>query len=229
MSRGRGPGRRVGAAGAAVLLAVQDADVSDRIDQTVREVLSRPPYAANPNPVERAVQWLLDRLAGLGVSESGLDVLAWVVRGIVWAVVVGVVLLVLWVVVRRLGPDALRRRGRGPATTVAVDAADRTASDWLAEARDADRRGDHRAAVRGAYRAVVAHLVVVEAVPASVGATVGAHRAALRHADVVAEVQARGFDDASDVFERVWYAGATADARDARVVLAAADDLGVGR
>ncbi len=211
------------------MLVVQDADVADRIDRSVRDVLSRPPYAEEPNPLDRLVQWVLDRLGDVGLSDGVLGVLAWVVRGLVWAVVVAVVVVVLWLVLRRVGLGAFRRAGRDDGPTTSVGSVDRSAADWLARARAAEDRGDHREAVRAAYRAVVVHLVALEAVPAMAGATVGDHRSALRHSDVVAVMEAHGFDAASDVFERVWYADEPAGADDARTVLAAADDLGIGR
>jgi hypothetical protein len=208
-------------------LVVQDADRADRIDELTREILDAPPYAMEPGLLDRFVEWLTGRVPdALG---SGLaDVLGLVVRGVVWVAVAALLLGAAWIVVRRIRPEAFRRGPDGPPPTTTVQRVERSARDWLDHARTARDAGRHRDAVRAAYRAVVVHLVELEAVPATAGATVGAHRAALRRGGVVAELQARGFDRASEVFERVWYADGEADAADVDVVLAAADGLGVG-
>lgn len=212
---------------AAVVVAVQNVGLADRIDDAVRDILANPPYLDEPNIFERALQWLAERLGGAIGGPAG-SLLASVIQGIVWVAVIAVLGFVAWLVVRRIGTGAFTARGRVPATTTTVGLVDRSAADWLAEARIAAAEGRRRDAVRAAYRAVVAHLVIREAVPAMAGATVGTHRAALRRSEVVAEMQARGFDRASDVFERVWYADDEASDEDVAVVLAAADDLGVG-
>lgn len=217
----------VASSAAAVLVAVQDTELADRIDDAVRDVLSNPPYLDEPNLFERAFQWLAERL-GMTVGGPGGSLLATILQGIVWVTLIAVLGFVAWLVARRIGTGAFTARGRAAATTTTVGRVDRSAADWLAAARRAAVAGHHRDAVRAAYRAVVAHLVAQEAVPAMAGATVGAHRAAVRRGDVVAEMQALGFDRASDVFERVWYADDEATGTDVEVVLAAADDLGVG-
>jgi len=219
--------RSVVSSAAAVVVAVQDAGLADRIDDAVRDILADPPYLDEPNIIERAIQWLAERLGGV-IGGPGGSVLASVLQGIVWVSVIALLGFVAWLVARRIGTGAFTTRGGAPATTITVGGVDRSAADWLSEARSAATDGRNRDAVRAAYRAVVSHLVVREAVPAMAGATVGTHRAALRRGEVVAEMQARGFDRASDVFERVWYADDEATTDDVAVVLAAADNLGVG-
>lgn len=210
---------------APLLGLLQDVDRADRIDEVTRDILDNPPYLEEPGPIERVLQWLAERFPDTIGGATG--VLARVLVGVVWVVVAALLLGAAWFVLRRIRPDAFRRAGAGAATTTHVGAPDRSARDWLDEARRAAAEDRHRDAVRAAYRAVVVHLVRLEAVPATAGATVGAHRSALRAGQVVEELQARGFDRASEVFERVWYADGVADADDVATVLAAADELGV--
>lgn len=206
-----------------VLLAQVAPERADRIDDSVRTILDNPPYLDEPNPVERFLQWLVERGVLSGDAAVGA---ASIVELLIQVAVAAVLAWLAWLVVRRLRTGAFRRGGRDPVETNTVAPA-RSAAEWLAAARDARDAGDHREAVRAAYRALVARLVDLEAVPAAPGATVGAHRAAITRTEVLADLQARGFTDASDVFERVWYAQDEADAGDADVVIAAAEDVGV--
>lgn len=206
-----------------VLLAQVAPERADRIDDSVRTILDNPPYLDEPNPVERFLQWLVERGVLSGDAAVGA---ASIVELLIQVAVAAVLAWLAWLVVRRLRTGAFRRGGRDPVETTTVAPA-RSAAEWLAAARDARDAGDHREAVRAAYRALVARLVDLEAVPAAPGATVGAHRAAITRTEVLADLQARGFTDASDVFERVWYAQDEADAGDADVVIAAAEDVGV--
>lgn len=208
-----------------VLALLQDADRADRIDDLTRDILDNPPYVEDPGLFDRLIQWMVDRFTWVGADAIG--VLGPIIEGIIWVVLGAALLGVAYLVARRVGMGAFRRGDEGPGTTTRIGAADRSAEDWLTEAHRAREDGRHRDAVRAAYRAVVAHLVMLEAVPAMAGATVGAHRAALRRGAVVAELQARGFDRASEVFERVWYAEDDAGPDEVAVVLAAADALGV--
>lgn len=209
-----------------MVAVLQDDDLPARIDRAVQDVLANPPYLDEPNLLERLVQWVADRLAG-AVGEGAAGLLGRVAGAVIVVVVIVVVVALGWLVARRIGAGAFRRVPT-PTTTTATGSPERSAAAWLAEARAARDAGRHRDAVRAAYRAVVVHLVELAAVPATAGATVGTHRVALRRGSVVDELQARGFDDASEVFERVWYADRDATSRDADVVLVAADRLGVG-
>lgn len=204
------------------VLAQVDPGRADQIDESVRDILSEPPYLDEPNLLERFLQWLMERGVISGDAAGGVGR---VLELLVQVAVVAVVAWIGWLVVRRLRTGTFRRAGDEVVTT--TTAPERSAAEWLADARDARAAGDHRDAVRAAYRALVVRLVDLEAVPAAPGATVGAHREAIGRAEVVADLQARGFTDASDVFERVWYAEAEADGADADTVIAAAEAVGV--
>jgi hypothetical protein len=117
-------------------------------DWAVRE-LSDPAYArAQPGPVQRAVRWLLDRLAGLQVpSEAVPDARTGLVLLLLVAVVVVAVVLL--------------RTGRLRGSVGAAGRAEVFAGTTLPAARHreladaAAARGDWAAAVRERFRAVV--------------------------------------------------------------------------
>lgn len=186
---------------------------ADEIRRTTQEVLSRPEYAQlQPGwwgrLLEEVRSWLAARLLDL-VQAASISTVAWAI------VAVGVLVagLVAWRV--------LRGTRREPAADdgLEVTTPRRTADEWAARARQAEERGDLRAAVRAAYRSVVAGLAeagVIEEVP---GRTVGEYRSAVAEAS---PSQAAAFDRASEVFERVWYAHDTPTPDDLATVRAAA-------
>lgn len=199
-------------------LALPDSTVDGgRVDDIIRDVLLRPEFRDVDGTwltrLRSTVQdWILDRLADVFDSPAG-SLIAWVLLGL--AVIAAVALAA------RLGRTV--RRDAGAAGTVAESIASPSARDWLAQARDARGRGDHREAIRCAQRALVASLAargVVDEVP---GTTVGEYRRALAGApqDVVAP-----FDEVSAAFERVWYAHQPADERLADAVLAQVERQG---
>lgn len=196
---------------------------AERIDDAVRSILDNPPYVEEPSLLERILQWLAER----GIFDAALDdTTLGIVNLVVQLLVVAIVVALVWLVVRRVRTGAFlpSRRG-GP--RVEHLAADRSAADWLRDARRAAAEGRNRDAVRAAYRAIVVQLVDRGVLPDTPGATVGAHRESLARSAVLADLQARGFTAASDVFEAVWYGDRDADDEDVAVVVGAADRVGV--
>jgi hypothetical protein len=185
------------------LLAATATPAPDAIRRATDEVLSRPEYAGLRRSrlgeiADEVRAWFAMRLFDL-VGLAGRPVVGWTVL----ALGVGVAALVVWWVLRGTRRDPVVDRG------LEVSLPRRSAADWDAEARDAEARGDLRAAVRAAYRAVVAGLAdrgLVEEVP---GRTVGEYRRAVAAAD---PGRAAVFGRASDAFEAVWYAHAPATA-----------------
>lgn len=224
-----------------------------------QRALSADPYLDQPSLLERIGGWIAERFADL-VGASSDQTAEWALRvgrfldaALPWVLAL-LAVLVVWVLWRRRA-DILTG-GAGSAGGAQVDvthlADERSASSWLAQANRLTADGDHVGAVRAAYRAIVVHLVTHDVVPATPGLTVGAHRHLVDRGDVVDILQARGFDRASDLFERAWYGNAdtgtdgddpasgavatavrpvagTATAADVRIVLDAADTLGVGQ
>lgn len=141
------------AALALALLAEPPLDPSrEAARELARRELSDPVYArAQPGLVQRAVQWLLDRLGELRVPSSALaDPRTGVVLLVLVVLVVGAVVLLR--TGRLRGPD--RRRGDDPVFTDAV----RTAAEHrrLADEAASAQRWDD--AVRERFRAVVRSL-----------------------------------------------------------------------
>lgn len=119
-------------------------------EQARRELRKAIYHAGEATPLERAWNWLLDKLGHL------LDrVVSFAPGGITSLVVVVVILVAIVVLVRLgLGPlhvrDALSDRRRG--------AARRTAAEYRAEAETLASQGDFKEAVRARFRAVIREL-----------------------------------------------------------------------
>lgn len=189
----------------------------DEVDRTVTDVLTRPEFA-NARPGwfqqlrERIRTWFLERLADLFGSEAGTAI-AWGLVAL--AALVAILVLARVVMVMRRGGDT----EQGPAVTVTRP---RRPAEWLADARAARDRGERAEAVRCAYRAVVALLAERGAVEEVPGRTVGEYR---RQVASRAPQHTAPFAEASDVFERIWYARRPAADDDVQRVLTIADAL----
>ena len=189
----------------------------DTIDRAIQEVLARPLYAgARKSWLTRLGEdvrtWVLEQLAKLFEGGAG--------NVIAWTLVVAVALIAGLLAVR-----FARTVRRGAATTPGSDVAihiERTPAAWRTEAEAALRSGRLAEAVRCGYRAVVARLALSGAVDEVPGRTVGEYRDQVgqRRPDLVAP-----FVEASDVFERVWYAQRPASRDDVSEVLEVADTL----
>jgi hypothetical protein len=193
---------------------------STAIDRAIERVLSGPQYAgARKSWLTRLRDevrtWVLERLAGLFEGGAG-SIIAWTLVAIV--AVVAVLLLT------RLLRTISRGRSQDTGSNVAIQI-ERTPAAWLREADAALRSGRFAEAVRCGYRAVVARLALTGAVDEVPGRTVGEYRAQVgqRRPDLVAP-----FAEASDVFERVWYAQRPATEGDVREVVGVAQTLDGG-
>jgi Domain of unknown function (DUF4129) len=163
----------------------------------VREVLSRPEYRTSPpSPVDRVMEWLLDRLADVlaGLTGTGPGSL------------IGLVLFVL--ILAGVGVLIVRfARGitRDPELAAAVPAAPRRPqAEWLAEAERREGAGDWRGGLRCRYRALVARLGASGLVDEVPGTTAGEYRVQVAGN---APAVAREFAGATELFELAWYAG----------------------
>ena len=173
----------------------------DAVRRTAADVLARPEYReAAPSLVDRALEWVLERL-GLLLEAFGAG------SGPIWGAVLllGVVLVVVLLAVR------FARTVRGGAALPAgiPGRVGRSPRDWDREAEEHAAAGRWRDAVRCRYRSAVAELAargVVEEVP---GRTAGEYLVAVARD---APAAAAAFADATRRFEAVWYGDERADA-----------------
>jgi hypothetical protein len=162
-------------------------DLADRI-------LARPEFGDQRSLVERAEDWITERLGDLAndlVGGAGSDAVGWAVVAVLTAA--SLILAVRYT--RRVQRDP----GAAPA---AVDVRHRPAHDWRADAEAHERAGAWRSALRCRYRALVAELDrsgVVEEVP---GRTAGEYR---RQVGASAPEVAGMFGAATSLFESAWY------------------------
>ena len=173
----------------------------DEATQLARLELAKPLYAGDDEPfVQRAIRWLLDRIAELLDRAAGTSPLG-------WFGLLGVAVLVALVVV------AVRRRtgslGRAGSDVLLLDG---STADAVAHRADAERfaaAGAYAEAVRSRLRAIVRELEDRGLVDARPGRT----------ADEVARDAGRRLPSAASdlrlgarIFDDIWYGGRTADA-----------------
>ena len=158
--------------------------------------------AGGSNWIYSFLNWVgrgLSDVAGWFFSGNGLSIAGLVVAGLL--VVLALVLAARFAV--RVQSD--------PAVRVHEDQVGRTPVDWRAEADRHAAAGDWRQALRCQYRALVAELAergVVEEMP---GRTAREYEQQVRAS---APAAAASFEEASDMFEAVWYGFAPCGADD---------------
>ncbi|HEX7132537.1 MAG TPA: DUF4129 domain-containing protein [Iamia sp.] len=194
----------------------------ERADEILRGDEYQSPDARDRSVVDRVREWIGDRLPDLDgpTAGAGLDIFAYVVFGVV---VLGGLAAIAFVVARTRGT----RRPPDEPTDADVDVSPlRTPDEWDAEAERCEQAGDHRGAVRARFRALTTTLAHRDLVADTPGRTTGELRT-----DVAERAPALtpAFGAVADLFERVWFGGATAGpeqsaaARDlARTALASA-------
>jgi hypothetical protein len=165
-----------------------------------RDILSRAEYAEpEPSVVERAAEWVLDRVGSfIGTLTGGGPGSV-----IGWAIVAVFVAGATWLIVRSL---------RVPTTQLApaadgvwLDTAERRdAAAWLEEAGRAEARGDLRGALRCRHQALIAVMVSRRLTDDVPGLTAREHQQHLtaRFPDLGPEIA-----ELTERFERTWYGG----------------------
>lgn len=184
-------------------MAVSDVPVDLGRDEAreaaVRE-LSDPAYVSDdPNPLERAIDWVLTRLGELFAGAGGMSGITAV------TVVVAVVVLIVIIFRLRVGRTgrALRSGDKVFGTTVM------TAAEHRAAAEKAAAEGDFAEAVRERFRAVVRELEHRGVLDARAGRTVDEVAFEAGRALPVLADDLRG---AAVQFDDVWYGGRPATA-----------------
>lgn len=187
--------------------AIAQSPPNEQDPEAVREaaddILSGADYErAEPEWLDRLWEWVLERLRdlleglevpGLGGGATGGS------SGISWLLLLIGIGLLIWIVVRY-------RRHRGsddeePESTVVLDP-NRSADEWRDEARRLEQLERWDEAIRAEYRAMVADLVDADLLPDIPGRTAGEYRQDV-HRDLPRF--ATPFDEATDLFEPVWY------------------------
>lgn len=190
---------------------------ADEPRQAIEEILRLPGLRDDRSLLERIIDQVLEwlrRLLDVALGSGGGTAVAWVVTGVLVAVIV----FFLFRLLRGVSADP----GASAATG---DDIGRPAVDWRAEAEVHEAEGRWGDAVRCRYRAAVADLAargVVEEVP---GRTAGTYRRLVHEA---MPAVADDFSEMTTLFERVWYGGRVAGRAEAErmgeLVLAVSGD-----
>ena len=189
------------------LAALAQSPPNEQDPEAVRDaaddILSGADYErAEPEWLEQVWEWVLEGLRdlleglevpGLGGGATGGS--SW----ISWLLLVIAIGLLIWILARY-------RRHRGsedeePESTVVLDP-QRSADEWRDEARRLEQLERWDEAIRAEYRALVADLVDADLLPDTPGRTAGEYRRDV-HRDL--PQCATAFDEATDLFEPVWY------------------------
>ncbi|PWK80992.1 uncharacterized protein DUF4129 [Lentzea atacamensis] len=179
-------------------MAVSDVPVDlgrdDAREAAARE-LSDPAYVSDdPNPLERALDWVLDRLGELLAGAAGMN-------GITAITIIVVVVVIIVIVIRlRAGRTTRSGRTRGGEVFDAV----LTAAEHRAAADRAAAAGNLAEAVRERFRAVVRELEQRGVLDPRAGRTVDEVAVEAGRALPVLADDLRG---AAVQFDDVWYGG----------------------
>jgi hypothetical protein len=191
-------------------MAVSDVPVDLGRDEAreaaVRE-LSDPAYVSDdPNPLQRALDWILDRLGELFAGAGGMSGFTAI------AIIVAVVVLIVIIIRLRTGRTgrALRSGAKVFGSTVM------TAAEHRAAAEKAAAAGDLAEAVRERFRAVVRELEQRGVLDARAGRTVDEVAFEAGRALPVLADDLRG---AAVQFDDVWYGGRPATAEGYQLVV----------
>ncbi len=179
---------------------------SDEARRLAADILAGSSFRNDRSLLERAQDWLGERLASLFGAFGGGGAPA-VIAWLVLAVAAGVVVYLL---ARGVSPLRSPRRSPRRARVTAVDTAAApgdSARDWRAESERLEAAGLLDEAMRARFRALVADLVAAGALSDIAGRTTGEHCDEL----CARAPQVSGdFTTLTRRFEQVWYGRATA-------------------
>lgn len=197
---------------------VAQAGDPDEIRQKADDILARPEYReAQPGLVERAIDWLSQRLGevfGSVVGNSGSG-----------GYYLGYILLILALVaIGYIAVKVFPRSGglRRPRAAVVLQSIPRATRDqWLARAAEAEAGGRWGEAVHARYHALTTGLADRKVLPAAESTTSGEHRTAFAQGAGPQPDRVAVFDGVTDRYEHVWFGGREAAADDSQAVAAA--------
>jgi hypothetical protein len=191
---------------------MSDIDPQEARD-AAEEILSRPEFREeSPTLVDRAMDWLMERISEILALAFGGDHGLWI-----GYLILGLgVVLALYFLVRHVRwgwlrkPESLSEVG---IELIADRPLDR--SQWLARAREAEAQGRWSRAVHARYRAMTAGLAAVDELSADDSATSGEHRNEFTRTAGSDPARVASFGGATDRFEHVWFGGRPAAETDA--------------
>ncbi len=190
----------------------------EEIRQKADDILARPEYReAEPGLVERAVNWLAERLGQffatvVGNSGDGGYYLGYAVL----LAALAAIGYIAWKVFPRSGD---LRRPRTAVTHESIPRASR--AQWLARAAEAEAGGRWGEAVHARYHALTTGLADRSAVPAAESTTSGEHRTAFANNAGPQPERVAVFDEVTDRYEHVWFGGQEAAPDDSQAVASA--------
>ncbi len=175
----------------------------------VEDIMSRPEYHYGPSWFERLADWIgrqLERLFGdvdVGQPPQGGAFLGGIGHLVAWfliiAAVVAVIAVIVYVIVRNVGP---RDVDDTPATETEIEHR-RAAAEWRSDAERLEAEGEWKLALRARYRELVRTLTDRRQLPDIAGRTTGELRGDLARTTPTASSD---FDAACLLFELAWYA-----------------------
>lgn len=177
-----------------------------RVRQLADEVLSADRYARREPPqwLQRVAEWLAERLEGLlGSVGFGGQVATWV-AWLVLALLAAAIAVILWLSLRRGWRVGGGHRSSDSAVRLEPAAA---RVDWAAEAERHEAAGRWRDGLRCRYRVLVGELIGRRLVPDIAGRTAGEYA---REVAASSPEAAPAFASSTELFEAVWYGGASA-------------------
>ncbi len=189
---------------------------ADEARAWLREELAQSAYSDRPGWFQRALRWVVDRIADLFDGSGGLGATGSILRFLVFLVVVALIAVVVLGLLRGFRPEG-RVRGRRGARTGVLDGDERSAAEHRADAASALAESRWNAAVVAGFRAIARAAIertVLDDLPgrtahevaALLGPAFPTHRAAL--------------DRSSRTFDDVFYGDLSADEAAARQVVA---------
>ncbi|MEZ5412214.1 MAG: DUF4129 domain-containing protein [Acidimicrobiales bacterium] len=190
----------------------------EEIRRKADDILARPEYReATPGLVERAVDWLSERLGRLfGPLVGGSGRGGYYLGYIVLLLALAVIGYIAWKVFPRSG---VLRRPPAAVTHESVPLTSR--AQWLARATEAEAAGRWGEAVHARYHALTTGLADRKVLPATESTTSGEHRAAFARGAGPPAEQVAVFDGVTDCYEHVWFGGRPAAADDSQAVASA--------
>lgn len=191
-----GPGPAMGGSSGPRLRLPAPERSPEEARKAAEEILAGSEFQASEKPlVQRAMAWVqrqLTRLLNNLFSGGGGAAATWLIV----AAVVGALVFLVRRLVRNVQPD--------PGVRMATStAARRSPDEWRADALAHEAAGDWKEALRCRFRALVGDLVDRSALADVPGRTAGEYRTELGEANPAA---AAPFAEATDLFERAWYA-----------------------